>query len=516
MRQRLATIFITCLLTGCSLLYNPNNLPPPPAEAGPGPDMMVDELVILDTNPDALELIGLDQIEIVEGTGDGESAPMLLVVRGRQMVQNNTTVVIEAFDGTSDITPIVVDNTQVQVDDTGTVLVVPVKFTVDPLHDRTAAPTRLAVTVRQMGVSGPVSASIPDEVMFHMTYLSELTNASPELVGNKLAPNTSEAPYLYSMVSITSGGLSAMANTSPLFLRAIASIDIVGSIDVSANGVTAGPGGFGGGAGGPGSGGVGGSPPGGTGGGDGGGTSPGGGGGYGTAAAGAGGGPMAGDEALEALDSTNRGSGGGGGVGGSLLAMGGAGGAGGGTIEITAGGKVTLGTVISRGGNGASTNTSDGGGGSGGSILIRGNTVTTTSVTAPGGSPGTGNGADGSAGAVGRIRIDTTTILPTTTPAAFRGPTFAPTMPRVVRTKQPMIQVVGKGGKPFNWVFEDASRSTARTGRETMPSTGMTSFMLPEPLFDGLNHFCLIVDGGDGASPAEAKNCYELVFLYEE
>jgi hypothetical protein len=251
-----------------------------------------------------------------------------------------------------------------------------------------------------------------------------------------------------------------------------------------------------------------------AGGGAGGGKPSGGGGGFGTAGANGAsantGGPVAGAANLAALAAPNRGSGGAGGNAG--IADGGDGGGGGGTIEITAAGTVTLGTLEARGGNGTN-GANGGGGGSGGAILIRGQSVTATTISVAGGT-GPGNGGDGGQG---RIRIDVPgASAPTTTPAAYRGQTFAANTPLIVRSDRPTLTVFGQPNTQFQYFFEPADGAGVEGPfNVSIGSQGMNTFTPPAPLFRGLNRLCAIVEGGSfNNQRAEALNCIEIVYLF--
>src|SRR4051794_4110564 len=70
------------VLAGCSLIYNPNNLPAPLIDA-PG---MVDAALPPDANESLLTLTDISPQVINEGQGDAGSVPVLFVVRGSNLV----------------------------------------------------------------------------------------------------------------------------------------------------------------------------------------------------------------------------------------------------------------------------------------------------------------------------------------------------------------------------------------------------------------------------------------------
>src|SRR5262245_8878664 len=75
-------------LTGCSLLYNPTNLPDA-IDARPA-----------DANPCALVLDDAGPATIDEGQGAGGSAPAVVVLRGENLVNANLKVMLAAGTGT--------------------------------------------------------------------------------------------------------------------------------------------------------------------------------------------------------------------------------------------------------------------------------------------------------------------------------------------------------------------------------------------------------------------------------
>lgn len=517
-------------LGACSLIYNPNNIAAERAEAGSGSgqdathlDAAVDAEIIFDADPDQLALTGAEPSLLVEGQGVGGSYPTILVIHGTQMVANMTTVAITAHDGTGPVAQITVDNAHLEVAADGKMLAVPVTFAVDTVHGTAAAPLRLDLTVTQMGSAGPVSRALtttpgPDGPVLALSYLDELTNASPEFMTGAIAPGT----YLYSQVTVT-GGLRPSTTTGPLRITAISSLSITGVTDAKAVLGTPGAGGNGGGNGG-GASTLGPAIAGGNGGGGGGGKSSGGGGGFGSVGqGGAAGGAETGDEGLVAI-AQNRSSGGGGGVGGTGIGAvgGGVGGAGGGVLELTAGGDLAVGDLTTIGGNGTATaaagNGGGGGGGAGGTVLLRArHALSFTSVLATGGLAGGGGSVASFAGGDGRVRIDvpTPTLAIGSTPAAFRGPVLAANTTLIVRTPTPTFTVIGATDKSFTYFFTNADGAQAGPVLLIGPA-GSQPVKLPadKPFARGINHFCLLVEGGAAASGPEAQSCTDFVYLY--
>ncbi|HEY0990272.1 MAG TPA: hypothetical protein VGD80_24640, partial [Kofleriaceae bacterium] len=132
-------------LAGCSLIYNPSNLPGAPNEAGidAPPDAPPDAEIILDADPSKLELLEIAPSAIDEGQGDGGSRPALLVIGGHQIIDSSTTVEITAASGTAQLTlgtPVIAKN--------GNWIAITVTAHVDPTLG--AGATRaLTVTVTQ-------------------------------------------------------------------------------------------------------------------------------------------------------------------------------------------------------------------------------------------------------------------------------------------------------------------------------------------------------------------------------
>ena len=129
MRPALAVALALSALAGCSLIYNPNNLPGAPSEAGidAPPDGPPDAEIILDADPTMLVLETIAPSSIDEGQGDGGSRPALIVIGGHQIIDNNTTVEITADSGTALLTrgtPVIAKN--------GNWIAIPVTAHVDP------------------------------------------------------------------------------------------------------------------------------------------------------------------------------------------------------------------------------------------------------------------------------------------------------------------------------------------------------------------------------------------------
>ncbi|HEU0033293.1 MAG TPA: hypothetical protein VFQ53_21820 [Kofleriaceae bacterium] len=488
---------LTFCVSGCSILYNPANLPPPTDDGRLPPDAEV----ILDADPTALALERVSPTVLFEGDGTGGGRAAVLTIFGSQMVQG-AQVMITAHAGTG--TPMItVDNANAQVASNGRMIAVPVVLAVDPALD---APDkiRLDVTVIQPTPAGDVTRTLSDlggdpaKPVLELLGLNELNAGSISLASGV---------HEFSSVDLT-GTLTAADTNGPLIVRAhgAVAIDIA---NVSGLAQAAGPGGGAGGNGGSkgviptkGAKGLG----------PGGGLSNGGGGGFGSAGGGAGGGPVAGDAQVTSYASNA----GGGGAGGDATTLndGGAGGGGGGTIEITSGGTLAIGTRIDAiGGNGAGANGGavGGGGGSGGLVVLRSG----VSIAAPAINVGGGTGEN--PGGNGRIRLDAP-AAPTTNPVAYRGPMFAADTPVLTRVEQPQITVFGEKNKTFQYFFLDENASSVRGPfTQTISPAGTNMFQIAEPLFRGVNTLCVQVEGAQLSDErAEARNCITLAYVFTQ
>ncbi len=479
------------------MIYNPSNLPDPNGDAKV--DSPQDSELILDSDPSALELEKVSPRVIFEGTGTGGGRSGMLTVIGKQIVPGASVMITPHGAGTPMIT---VDNTKAEVAANGNMIAVPITIAVNPSLS-SQQKIRLDVTVTQPVGAGTVSKTlamldvpVPDTAVLELQGLDELTAANISLPSGL---------HEFSQVTIT-GNLSVSDTASPLIIRTTGSIEIAGTTQLSATGDQPGPGGFAGGAGG------GMLAAGGKGGGTGGGITSGGGGGFALAGGGGAGvgGPAVGDAQLTSLDAPNRGNGGAGGNGGTL-SSGGNGGGGGGSVELTAGGTITVGQIDAKGGNGA-TGANTGGGGSGGVVLLRsGVSITATAINVAG-------GTGGNTGSVGRIRTDAPTV-PTTVPVAYRGPMFATATPVITRQEVPTISVTGEPNNNFKYLFFNDEVPTSQRGPfdQSISAGGTNSFPLAQPLFRGLNTLCLLVDGASlAAQKPEARNCIQIVYVFTE
>ncbi len=484
---------------GCSVIYNPSNLPDPTGDGGVV-DAVPDAEIILDADPTALELERVSPTVIFEGTGTGGGRRGVLTVHGKQIIPGATVSITPHGPGTPMIT---VHNEDAAVAANGQLIAVPITIEVNP-GLATGTKLRLDVTVTQQAGASSISKTLaelavpaPNTPVLELQGLAEL-----EGVTAALPPGVHE----FSRVNL-SGNLTATAGLGPLIIRATGSITIDGTAEVNAAGDQPGAGGGAGGAGGDAVFGTGG-----TGAGPGGGKPSGGGAGFALAGGGGGlGGAPSGNPQLTTLDAPNRSSGGGGGNGGATNA-GGAGGGGGGTIELTAGGTITLGNIEANGGNGAAASgASPGGGGSGGVILVRSN-VSLAITGAASGSGGTG----ANTGSVGRIRLDVPSATPLTTPPAFRGPMFAPDTFVITRTPTPAITVFGEKNSAFRYYVRNENNTMAFGPLDQTIADGSNTFTLQQGLFRGINTLCVEVGGASfQAELPEARNCIKVAYVAE-
>lgn len=480
MRQHLANLALAASASGavgCSLLYNPSNLPPQ-ADAAP------DAEVLVDADPGMLTLTGASPAILLEGTGANGSRSAVLVIEGGNMVQDGAMVSISPAAGATKTPMVMVDNTQIVVEGNGMRLAVPVTLPVDmALGPADTIP--LDITVTQLAAGAPIAKKLTGKLS--IKGLAEL---------DTMAAQTFGAVNEFSFVNLKAGAtVNVMANlTAPVVIHSTSSLTIASSItiNVSASGQTPGPAGGRGGD--PGPGGLLNGSKGGEGGGPAKGLPSGGGGGFSA------------PEGLTSLDNPNRSSGGAGGDGMSLGAAGGAGGGGGGSIALVADGDLVAGAINAKGDPGTSPSGANaGGGGSGGVVYVRaGRNLALGAVDV---SPG-GNGQ------AGRARYDAGGTATVATATMFRGPAFvAP--PLITKEERPTIAVVGAPLKPFQFYWtDDTGQQIQGPFNQTFPGNGMATLAFPSGpgLYRGRNSLCLLVAGADATS--NTRSCIDIAYLY--
>lgn len=491
MRQQVANTFVASFaLAGCSLIYNPSNLPDK-KDAGNGP---VDAEIPVDADPNLLALERVFPTTIFEGAGTGGSRRIVVTIHGVNLIPEATVAITAHGAGAPKLT---VDNSLPdRVAENGHMIAVPVTLMVDNMLAGDQE-IRLDVTVTQ-------PTSMGDKVV----ELTELDGGAPVLVLKGLPELTSAATvqlpggdYTYSQVSVT-GDLEGTGET-PLRVTSTSSINISGAVKVistNRNGVA------GGGDGGDSAGNLVASKPGAGAGpnGVGGGTDAGGG-GYGAKGGGAGGGPEYGSESLHTLFGGSGGAGG----NGSAIGTGGAGGGGGGIIELTAHGNLTVAAAEAKGAAGSGGGSQDGAGGAGGSILLRSfATLAATALAVDG-------GAGSNTGAVGRARFDAA-MGPMAIGTAYRGPMFHPMTPLITRNEKPSLTITGKPLEQFSYFWEsEDGQGIKGPFSSSIATNGTNMITLPDSLYRGSNTLCLLVKGAELANTnREARNCIQLVYLH--
>ncbi len=502
--RRCLVAAIAPAVAGCSLIYNPNNLPDP---------RMIDAAVV-DSNPCALVLDDIAPNVLLEGSGDGNSAPAVLVVHGNNIANANLRVALAAKDGTAvQLQPISHASASGDTTYLAFTVVAPVDMALG-----TSGPADIAldVTVSQDAPPGGSCMGAATQTLSgKLTY-----RALPELTATPVTPD------LYSRITLPD---AMFTGTNRVELHAVSSITL-GKVDASATNATAGPGGFSAGnAQGPG-GGQAGFPA----------TvlgSGGGGGGAGFSTAGFNGvnaannGGMAGrangEPQILSYDNNRASAGGAGGGGLSALGgtPGGAGGGGGGMVVLDAGGDITTGAVTANGGNGANGGGSGlsagggGGGGAGGTVLVRSaaGTLTIQAVHVAGGPPGVAGGGraggpgSGGAGGAGRVRWDSpmdTQLAPPESPP-HRGPSFKSVTP-VVTMREPAMLVVGTPGDELDARVMD-DRGTPHAGPHIVFDPSGSATFTPT-LSPGYNRVCVkLATGSESDPPANA--CVDVAYL---
>lgn len=490
---------VALVVAGCSLIYNPNNLPAPTPH----------DAAIVDSDPTMPVLTEIAPAFIDEGQGAGGSAPALLVLRGKNLVNANLRVTLTPTNGAKVLLDPVVE-ARASSDFNYVVFKVTAQVDKDLAAD---IHVPLDVTITQDAPGGVAVSSQPLSGMLTLHGHAELKATTATTLTAPLDPTYS----VVQLAGVTFNG------TVPAQLHAISSIT-TGAISASAVAATPGPGGFAGGktqGGGGGGGAAGTAPPvAGNGGGGGGagfasvgsdGATPGSGGAMGGAA-----GHLAGNDLLVPLESNLPSAGGGGGAG-SLAggAAGGVGGAGAGVVVLVAGGDITTGDIAANGGTGGKGaaglgSGGGGGGGAGGAVLVSsaGGAVVTGKINViagPGGSPG------GGASSGGRVRWDAGSGSAPSSPdrPAHRGPAFMVTT-RVFTTLPQRLALIGTRGDGFNVSVTDQDHAVHDGGHFIFDADNTA--MITPPLNPGYNRVCITLDGGTQGH-LEAEKCLDVAYL---
>ena len=507
---RLALTFASVSGAGCSLIYNPSNIPTGVGDAAP--DQMVDadiDAPLADANPAKLEIDSFFPATINEGQGDLGSRPMMLVLIGHQMIADAQVTLASTPPGM-----VTADNSKIQIAADGNSIAVPVTALVD---DTLTGDVELTVTVTQL--AGTVSQTAKTTLK-----LTKLGTLKTVVVSGGVA-DASQLAKLYAKVDLGATPIAWIGDSAhPVIIKAVSSITVPAmTANGGGGGKNAAGGGGPGGCAGGGAGGVGGCGGDAGGGGQASGTGGGGGGGHavaGTAGAGMNGGPAGGKQGASTIvDYTlDHGTGGGGGAAGTLSQSGGGGG-GGGTIELTAGGTITAGALQVKGGGGGGAGSllggsGGGGGGAGGTVVIRSaaGALTLGAITIDGGGGGAGasGGGAGGPGAVGRVRADTPSSgVPT---GAHQNPTFATSNMQIVVAEMPTLTVVGTTQDAFDVYVVDSGGNirTDEPQNQTIGANGMKTFV--PTLNPGYNLVCATIKGGTQGGDL-SDICMEVAFL---
>ena len=473
MRQHLAGILYASALGGCSLIYNPSNLPDKGAKQ---------DAAIADANPSLLHLDEVKSGPLQEGAGKDGSSPQILVVYGGHMTQMLTVEVVSSNPAAT----ITVGEKSIAEDGNSFAVLVTAEYS---MLNEAAGPIPLMIKANQPGATEKVIA------WSLKTY--------DELTGTGAQPPMAKT---FSKIEVP-GSINFNPVGGPrLIMKVIGGVSVTDTM--SANGGTMtnqmpGPGGCAGGA-------VGQDPTGCFGNGKGGLTG-GGGGGYGTAGAPASGtgGPVSGDPLIKEYDAAGAAlNKAGGGAGGS----GGAGGGGGGSLEITAGGNISIGMVQAIGASGGSGGTlgAGGGGGAGGLVLLRaGGTLKFPMVNVSGG-PGGGGLGMGGAGGIGRWRYDAAATMGTepTAPAGGHGPMLVHPPNPIFETNKANLTVAGTSGTMVKVILNPDGLAR----EQDVSLNNATRMFEVDDLEIGLNTVCVYVPGAR-TDKDEARNCIEIAFI---
>lgn len=467
------TVLGALALAGCELLYDPDNLPSP-IDAPDGHILNLDDP----------RITGVGPLVLLEGQGTGGSKPAILTLTGSDMARD-ATVALTPVNAQGSAPMIEIDNAHAVRSIGGEVLAVPVTLPIDKTRGTTAPGEDVALTVQitQTGSNGSPVMSSPFEGKLTLRNLPELE--IPISDSRTLAPR-------YSAVTVgmtTDSKITAITNPSPAVIRAVGSI-VLGNVHADASGKTPGPGGGVGGDAGKAGGGMG-------------------GGAAGSTLVAGGGGAISSDELITAF-ATSGGGGGGGGTN--------PGGGGGGTLEITAGGTLTVGAITANGANGQS-GVSGGGGGSGGAIILRSGALAMFgAVTTTGGAGGVSTGSllpNGGPGGGGRLRYDVPPpfTAPAMLPAHRRGVAFDPSTainPLVTNNQHQVLRVWGAAASTEFTVF--ILGPDGNTTASTTVTLGSASADITPTLSIGYNRVCVTPPLGN-PTIEESSNCIDIAYV---
>ncbi|HEY4057111.1 MAG TPA: hypothetical protein VGM39_10910 [Kofleriaceae bacterium] len=505
--------------TGCSLIYNPNNIDKPDPDAL----QAIDAEIVVDADPAGLTVETVTTPVIYEGQGVDGAKRGVVVVTGTNFGTDAKLSITDHATGAV-VASLVANPDDSSVAGNHKMIVLPVTANIDANDED----IRLDVHVTQDNMGTPITRDLtagdndaPVLVLRGLPAVDDMNADVPISTGTATGGQSSE-PVTLLYAKINAKKLT-ITGQHPLVLRTISSLSVVDLVDVSGKASVGVAGGGGGGAGGPvnttGTTAVG---PCGGGGGVGGGllNAPGTGasGGFVTPAAG-GTCTSAPDENLSDL-TLNIGSGGGGGGGQYLAgATGGVGGASGGTLQIDSGAALTLmGGVSANGAAGATVNNAGtGGAGSAGAVLLRARGMLTAGpVTALPGAASAGTG---------RIRYDSGVMSAsiTTMPTGYRGPALSfATQSEILKNPLPALTVYGTPAAKLKLTidgFQNTGEPSHKTLSVELGDDGQNTVNLGDGqnLFRGVNTICAVVDAAVGMPVRdEAKDCISVVYVFQD
>ena len=205
MRQSLALVAPALFASGCSLIYNPNNIEKPPSDATDAPlidaemtaDARVDAPPLADANPGAMVVEDASPTVIYEGQGVDNSPPAVLVIRGHHFTPG-ATVTLSPNTGLTVGTPMIAMN--------GDYIMVPVTAAVDASTASALVP--LTITVDEPGAT--------PQALANKVSLQQL----PHLTGGTLTLPLADR---YSRVAI-SANPTINGTAGPVLIRSMSSI----------------------------------------------------------------------------------------------------------------------------------------------------------------------------------------------------------------------------------------------------------------------------------------------------
>src|SRR5512140_1057580 len=224
----MAIVVVGIAVTGCSLLYNPNNLPAP----------VVDAPVIVD--PSMLTVTGAGPAMLLEGQGVDGTRPAILAIMGTNFGPSAT---VRVFATGSETPMIAVNNNDpmsvAQVSSTSDVIAVPVTLPID-----TKLPAAPASAMQDIPLTIEVSQPVGDGLITKTLTGVVALRTLPELI----APTDSASLRpMYSQVDLSGPLMFTAAPGTPRALIRSASTIRLKDVSASALANAPGPGGAAGG-----------------------------------------------------------------------------------------------------------------------------------------------------------------------------------------------------------------------------------------------------------------------------